>query len=162
MEDGFNAGIRYIGITYLWTIPLILGLAAAVWFGFYLNVHYFRRELSQEERAAIYVGAKERPKSKINIETPNHGIVKIDRVDLDGTAAMLYFHNSGTGVLTFLKASWTLISPDGTRMASGSDYIENINGPTTLGPGEKGEAIFQGYQGIRIDSRTATIEFEID
>ena len=66
-EDGINSGYRNIGRLALASIPYVLGLGAAVWLGVWMTGHDFRRLLSQEDRAAVYTGAAQRPKGKIEI-----------------------------------------------------------------------------------------------
>ena len=160
MEDGFNAGWRNIGTLALWVIPLVLGLAAATWLGFFAGSRQFWNTISQEQRRAIYVGAEHRPKSPLEIEIDNsRSSVKIDRVDLDGEVAAVYFHNNSDTEQTFIKLHWQLVAPDGTALASDYGYTDSLRGPKSLGPGEKGEAIFQDYYRIKTDSRAKGVRF---
>lgn len=54
--SGMDTGARRIGTLALWLIPAALACAASGWFGVYWTQHQIRRELSQEERAAIATG----------------------------------------------------------------------------------------------------------
>lgn len=159
-EDGVHSGARNIGRLALWTIPLALGMGAVAWLGFVAGSRQFWNTISQEQRRAVYVGADHRPKAKLNILLNNdRSSVKIDRVDLDGEVAAVYFHNSGTGRATYIQLHWQLVSPDGTALSSKWGYTELLSGPQSLAPGERGEAIFQGYYAIELDSRAGGVRF---
>lgn len=162
MEDGFNAGVRNIGTFFLWAIPLVLGAAACVWLGFFMTTRGFFNQLSQEKRRAIYVGAEDRPKSKLKIETPNEGPVKITRVDLDGSTAAVYFMNKSASMVRSIEVHWQLYSPDGTALSSGYEYSQSHGGPEELNPNGKGEAVLDGYAGIKLDNRAESIRFWIE
>lgn len=161
-EDGFNAGYRRIGTLALWSIPAVLGIGASIWLGFVMASHDWLNTLSQEQRRAIYVGAAHRPKGKLKIETPNEGCVHIDRVDLDGSTAALYFHSNCTGELRAPGFQWQLISPDGTLLSSEWWYASMLGGPQSLNHGDKGEVVFEGWMhGIKTDDRAATVRFTV-
>jgi len=161
-EDGFNAGYRRIGTLALYTIPLVLGAAACVWLGFSMAAHGWFNLLSQEDRRAIYVGAKDRPKSKMNILTPNTGCIKIDRVDLDGSTAAVYFHSECISSVGFAQVKWQLISPDGTALGSGRCYVNLCGGPSDIERNQKGEVVLSGFSyGISTDDRAQSISFKI-
>lgn len=147
----------------LWgAIPLTLGLAAGVSLGFTMGSHAFSKELSQEERRAIYVGAQHRTKSTLKVVLPNEGPAKVDRVDMDGSVAAVYFHNAGDEECRGIKANAQLVSPDGTLLASQDGYSSLMGGPDKLSPGEKGEVVFEGiYYGIQLDDRASRIRFTL-
>jgi hypothetical protein len=157
-ENGFDAGWRRIGALALWCIPAALGIGASIWLGVAIGTHQWINTLSQEQRRAIYVGAENRPKEKIKIETPNAGCLKIDRVDLEGREASVYFHNSCRVMQDFIMINWQLISPNGTLLAGDSKYSSLLNGPDMLQSGEHGEVVLSGgYGGIKTDDRTAAV-----
>lgn len=163
-ESGSDAGWRNVGTLALWSIPYVLGITACVWFGFAMGVREWFRSLSQEQRRAIYVGATVRPKSALKIETPNaSSCVVVDRVDLDGSTAAVYFRNTCGNRVTSIKLQWQLVSPDGTLLANGMSYSMMLDGPDALGPNEKGEAVFSGWhRGIKTDPRASAVRFWVD
>lgn len=122
-EDGVNAGARNVGRFFLAAIPWILGLAAAVWFGVYVGIHNFRHELSQEElehirqqRAAVYVGAENRPTGKMKVDIVPNWCVSIIRVDVDGENLLLYGRNDCHTKVDYVVWKWQEVSPNGTSL----------------------------------------------
>lgn len=162
MKSGFDSGWRNIGHLALAWIPYALGLGACVWLGFFMTAHGWFNQLSQEHRRAIYVGAEQRPTSKLKIQTPNEGMLKISRVDLDGSTASIYFTNAGTTKAWSIRIHWQLISPNGTLLSSGKKFASNNGGPDEMRPGDKAEVVLQGYTGIELDNRADSIRFWID
>jgi hypothetical protein len=159
-EDGFNVGWRRIGTLALWAIPLALGIAASVWLGFAMATHGWFRELSQEQRRAVYVGAGDMPREKLKIETPNAGCLKIEKVDLDGRTATVYVRSHCRGEMRYsLDLQWQLVSPDGTIIGFNKTYGSILGGPNKLDPGQRGEYVFSGWQGIKVDPRAEKIVF---
>lgn len=167
-EDGTNAGWRNIGRQALATIPLLLGLGACVWLGFFAATRGWFVQYSQEQRQAIYVGAFNRPKGKLIIETPYTGCVAITHVDLDGSSAAVYLQNNCAVWKRALAVHWQLVSPNGTALESYWTYSSFLNGPETLQPGEQGEVKFDGglfgerFTGVSTDSRAKSIRFWVD
>lgn len=155
--------MRNIGRLALWSIPYVLGAAAFTWLGFWIAAHDFFNLLSQEHRRAIYVGAENRPKSPLRIETPNKGCIKITKVDLDGATASVYFKNEcALQSSKYLKIHWQLVSPNGALLASKWSYSEILHGPESLAAGETAEIVFSGYDAISTDDRAAAIRFWVE
>lgn len=159
MNDGINQGFADFGTLALFAIPYVLGLAACVWLGFLISARGFNNQLNQERRRAIYVGAEVTPKSPLEIEIINTGIVKITKVDLDGETAMVYFTNQSAHKTQFIKINWQLVSPDGTKLSSGCADSEYCGGPGVLEGGGKGEAVLSGHHGISFDKRAVKVQF---
>lgn len=84
-ESGIDSGARNVGRFFLSLVPWALGVGALVWLSVYIGVHTFYHEIQQEQRAATYIGAAERPKSKIKIEVKEVDCSRVTRADLDGT-----------------------------------------------------------------------------
>ena len=148
-EDGVNAGHRNIGRFFLFAVPLVLGLAATVWFSLWVSGYEFQQkkasvahELTQQERAAVYVGAQVRPKGKLAVQLSQDGCFKIVRADLDTKkrdypfedssdySLLLYgqdlcvktHHDYGIGDDTgYREWHWAAISPNGTLISGGYD-----------------------------------------
>jgi hypothetical protein len=152
-EDGMQAGWRNVGRLALWTIPLSLGLAGSVWLGFYIGVHDFRRELSQEDRAAIVVGAEVRPKGKMKITIETPFCVSVTRADLDGSALRLYAKNDCHQDISYLAWYYALVAPNGTVLHEG--YTNSCAVPRH--PTDLAECVFDGYSSLTIDDRAASI-----
>ena len=89
-EDGVNSGARNIGRFFLFAIPAILGVAFLIWFAAYMGVVEYIHELSQQKRAAIYVGVKEPPKEKLKINVERHDCTEIVSVDVNGNDLVMY------------------------------------------------------------------------
>lgn len=119
-EDGVNAGARNIGRFFLFAIPAILGVAALIWFGAYVGVMKYKKELEQQKRAAVYVGAQETPKEKLKINVVMHDCTEVVGVDLNGRDLIIYAKNNCHTKLDYLAWHWELNSPDGTIVDS--DY----------------------------------------
>lgn len=155
-ESGIQAGARNVGRFFLFMIPWALGTAALVWLAFFMGAHEWFNTLSQGQRRAIYVGAEQRPKSKLKIETPPSAAV-VDRVDLEGSTLAVYFHALAE-MRYGIYINWQLVSPDGTLLSSGAERSEACGGPTSLKKGEKGEAVLSGWlYGVKTDSRAEAI-----
>jgi hypothetical protein len=134
-EDGVNAGARNFGRLMLALIPYALGLAALVWLSFYIGAHKFRRELSQEERAAVYVGAQQRPTQKLKIEVVKRDCSTITRSDVDGEMLLIYARNDCHENLSYFSWHWEEVSPSGTVIGEG--YENSCPNPTF--PGDSAE-----------------------
>src|SRR5258708_5935846 len=102
-EDGVNAGQRNIGRFFLAAIPWLLGLGASVWLGVWIGYHDFRHQLSQEDRAAIYVGAENRPKAKIIPTIMPKDCTHITRADIDGSTLLLWARNDCDSYLSYMS-----------------------------------------------------------
>jgi hypothetical protein len=118
-EDGTNAGMRNIGRLALFLIPWALALGAAAWIGVYIGAHDFRHQLSQEERAATYTGASEKPKDKFKIVIEPHDCSHITKADIDGHVLLLYARNDCHKTLDYLAWHWQEVSPNGTIISGG-------------------------------------------
>lgn len=125
-------------------IPAVLGLAAIYWLAFGQGLHYFRRELSQESRHNIVVGAKILPKSPIDIQFSGKrdGTIKITRAEIDGGDVWVWYQNVGQSRAIFIDISWSLLSPDGTVIKQYKNYASSYYGAQELDAGEKGEFHF--------------------
>lgn len=153
-EDGFNSGQRNIGRFFLSAVPLVLGAAAFVWLGVWIGLHQWKHELSQEDRAAMYVGALERPKSKIKAEIQQSGCVTIDRVDIDGNQMMVYTANHCHSRITYLEYHYTALSPK--KYSISSDWTNSCNMPTQ--PGDRAECRLK----ISDDDRISSVRVWLD
>lgn len=138
--DGMSSGGRSFGRLCLALIPWALGIGASVWLGVYIGVHQFRHELSQEERAAIFTGAQERPKQKIAVHTLSRDCTKIVRADLDGDSLTLYAENDCGYFLDYMEYHWEFISPNGTILNQG--YHNGATCPIPSEPRDKAECSF--------------------
>jgi hypothetical protein len=149
-EDGLNTGYRNVGRFFLFAIPLVLGLAATVWFGLWVSGYEFQRrkaevahELTQQERAAVYVGAQVRPKGKLAVQLSQEGCFKIVRADLDTKkpeygygfeySLLLYAQNLCTSTRHeygisddsgYREWHWAAISPNGVMLKEGYTNYE--------------------------------------
>lgn len=150
-EDGINSGARNVGRLALSLVLLALGLGASVWFGVYMGVHQFRRELSQEERAAIVVGAEVRPTEKIAVALSQSGCVRVTRADLDGRNLIIYTSNGCHRELTYVEWHWEELSPSGTVVHGG---WTNWQCPAPRLPGDSAECRFDN---IELDDRAASM-----
>lgn len=95
--------------------------ARRVWFGVYLGIHQFRREVSQEQRAAVQVGAAERPKNKIAFDfaTAQTYCAGVTRGDIEGATMRLYATNDCHKPLTGMNWYYEMLSPNGTILHAG-------------------------------------------
>jgi hypothetical protein len=157
-ENGFEAGARAagrgVGWYFLAAIPFVLGMGASVWFGVYIGAHNFRKQLSQEQRGAVYVGADPRPKSRLSIQIKAVDCVHITKADIDGRTLMLYASNDCHNSIRYLEWHWQLLSPDGTAIAQG---FQN-QCPMPNSPGDKAECVFSGpYHGLPDEDRAAIV-----
>ena len=122
-----------IGKFFLALIPWALGLGASVWLGVWIGVYHFRKELSQENRAATYVGATERPKSKIAVQIIPGGCLLVSRVDVDGGDLLIYWKNTCGFRLDYAELHYEAISPDGTILSQWYDNGSQCSFPTFSG-----------------------------
>jgi len=118
-EDGLNSGAKNIGRFFLALIPWALGIGFAVWLGVYTALHQIHREALQEQRAAQFTGAVERPKSKLKIEVLDKSCLHITHVDVDGDDLALYGKNDCHRTINYPQWDWELASPNGTIVKQG-------------------------------------------
>lgn len=161
-EDGINSGYRNVGRLALWTIPLALAMGASAWIGVYVGTHDILRQLSQEQRRALYVGAGKRPQGKMIVETPDVSCILVTKVDVDGNEATVYYESHCHKTKHTLSVYWQLVAPDGTLLGSGSAYANAIGGPEALPPKARGEAVLAGYYRLNTDDRAIAIKFWVD
>lgn len=134
-ESGIDSGARNFGRLCLSFIPWALGIGFLVWFIAWVGVAKYKHDLLQETRAAVYVGAEEKPQEKMVIEAINHDCTVITRADVNGTDLMLYAKSKCRQSLSYLAWHWKLLSPDGTGIAEG--YTNRC--PITRSYGDKSE-----------------------
>lgn len=155
-EDGVNSGARNVGRFFLWSIPLVLGIAASVWLGVYIGIHDFHHQLTQEERAAVYTGAGSRPKSKIAVELMVRDCVQVVRADLDGSVLYLYAKNNHCEKpLTYVEYHWQELSPNGTVIHEG--YTNQCSTPSVDGDIAECQFDEDHFRELPTDSRTDRI-----
>ena len=118
-EDGLNSGWRKIGWLALSLVVLALGAGVASWLGVFQQAHEIKHKLSQEERAAVYVGAQKRPTSKLRIEQVKRDCPTVTRADIDGAKLLLYARNDCHQDLDYLEFHWQLLSPNQTIIKEG-------------------------------------------
>ena len=121
-ETGVNSGALNVGRFFLALIPWALGIGFTVWLGAWIGVSKYKHDVSQERRAAVYVGAENKPEEKLKIQVIKHDSTTITKADVNGEDLMIYARNDG-GKLDYMAWHWKLISPDGTAIAEGSALI---------------------------------------
>lgn len=133
-------------------IPWILGLAAVVWFGLYVSVHEFNRTVTQEKRAADWVGEKTPPKAavKLVIKNRERGCTKIESAHFDGDDLWVYAQRicGGPG---YAEIHWKAVAADGTVVSAGYD---NSTGLESADDGERAE--YKPYS-YKPDPRTTAV-----
>lgn len=152
-EDGVNAGYRNFGRLALMCIPFALGIGASVWLGAYIGVHDFEKQLSQEGRAAIAVGAAVRPTAKIKIEIKPQPCAAVTRADLEGQTLRLYATNDCGQRIRYMVWKYAFVSPNGTVLKDGWTNLC----PLPAEKGDKAECLFESWQRITVDDRAATV-----
>lgn len=163
-EDGLEASRRNFGRLALSAIPWVLGMGSSVWFGVYLGLHQFRREISQEQRAAVAVGAQARPKGKIAFDftAAQTYCAGITRGDVEGATMRLYAFNDCHKPLTGMDWHYEMLSANGTVLHAGkTNQFSHVSCPTPTQPGDSAECVFgnQNYYSteIPIDDRVVTM-----
>lgn len=138
MNNGYG-----ISTFFYFAIPAVLGLAALYWLAFGQGLHYFQRTLSQESRAAEWVGAKIKPRAPMKIEMVNQpdARVRIDHATFDGGDLWIYYY-SELGA-SYIQFNWKEIAPDGTVVAAKENGYPSVYGegqsPNELAAGERAE-----------------------
>ncbi len=146
----------------LFAIPAMLALAACWWLAFGEGLHYFNREVSQEDRHAIVTnGTTAMPTAplKISIKSPRNAALVIDRAEIDGGKSWVYAHNSSASRIEYGQIAWRLISESGITLKSGGGYLNiDWHGPQTLEPGERVELSCD----IEADPRASILELIVE
>jgi hypothetical protein len=146
---------------FYFAIPAVLALAALWWLAFGQGLHFFVRQISQEQRAATAVGADPLPKEsmKITISDPRDAAVRVEKVEIDGGDLWVYYKNFGATRASYIKLLWRLVGPDGTVLKSREGYVDIYSRNSAAGslePGERGEAQFKipsDPRSVRLDVR---------
>ncbi len=149
-ESGVDSGYRNFGRLALSLIPWGLGLGAAVWLGVWVAGHDFRHQLSQEDRAAVYTGAVEKPKGKVKLVVVHRDCVEVTRADFDGAALLLYTRNNCHQFLLYMEWHWEAVSPNGTVIAQG--YMNTAYCAAASEPGDVSECRLNVYIDDRIET----------
>lgn len=148
-ENGMDLGARNVGKFFLALIPWALGIGFTVWFGAWVGVTKYKHDISQEKRAAVYVGAETKPEEKLKIKVVKHDSSTITKADVNGKDLIVYARNDGNK-LDYLEWHWKLISPDGTAISEG--YTNQC--PKPQDHGDKAECKMT----IETDDRAATLQ----
>jgi hypothetical protein len=135
-EDGINSGVRNIGRFFLALIPWAVAIGFMAWLGFWVALHQYRKEVDQERRAAEYVGAKDAPTSKVEIQVIPIDCTRVVRAYLNGEDLLLYAENKCNKTIDYMEWHWEGISPDGTLVDSG---YTNVYCPHPTRPNDKAE-----------------------
>jgi hypothetical protein len=114
-----------------------IGVGFGVWLGFFRDTHNYTKQLSQEDWAAQYVAAVERPKSKIEIKVSDESCVRITRAEIEGTYLLMYAQNDCHFKIHYMEWRWQTSAPDGTYLTSG--YENTAACPVPREPGSKAE-----------------------
>jgi hypothetical protein len=156
MNDTENKGLgstasKGIGSFFFAAIPWVIAVGASSWLGLYMTFHEDHKELKQEDRMATYVGAAERPKVKIGIETRGHDCIVLSRAEFDGSALLMYAENRCPGDIRYLEWHADLVSPDNTIIES---WYTNWQ---CAEPTERGEKAECRHKFDAVDDRTAKV-----
>lgn len=102
--------IGIVGI--LFTLIVIgLGVAGVVWLGFVMTGHDFGNQVSQEHRAAEWVGEKTPPKAPIKIIVKNgSGCIKIDHVRIEGDHLRILTHRVCGVSGDYAEVHWRVVA----------------------------------------------------
>jgi len=159
MTEDVRVNFKGLSTFFFFAIPAVLGLAAVYWLAFGKDLHYFRREMSQEDRHNEVVGAKILPKNAIDIQFFNKpdDVIAITRAEIDGGEVWVWYQNVGQFRATFIEFHWSLVSPDGTVIKQDDNYAAVYRGAGELDPGEKGEVHFP----IISDPRAKTLKLRV-
>lgn len=144
----------------LFAIPAVLALAAIWWLAFGEGLHYFTRELDQEKRHAIAVGAEVLPKEpiQVKIHTERNASLTVTKAEIDGDKLWAYVSNQGQSTIQYGRLWWNLIAPDGTVVNGGAWYIISLGGPQFIRPGQTAEI----NTTIKGDPRAVAIEVGVE
>jgi len=162
MSDTEDKGLgstasKGVGSFFFAMIPWALATGAIAWLGFYMAFHEDHKELSQEQRMATYVGAAERPKSKITIEDATRDCVALTRAEFDEPTLLMYAENRCSHPINYLAWHWKLVSPDGTALKEG--YTNGGSCPVPAHLHEKAECKTEvrGYSWETAEDRAVKI-----
>jgi hypothetical protein len=152
-----------MGNSQRWVLTVVIafvavGIGFGVWFGLLRDIHWFDREVSQEDRHAEIVGASPLPKERVRlvINRRHEGCAVADRAEVDGDKLWVYYHNGcqstiSVGYDNVVDVIYKGIAPDGTVVSSS---YEQANWGTPLDPGQKIEFAHT----FEDDPRIATME----
>lgn len=154
-EDGRSAGSRNIGRLALFSVPLVLGIAASIWLGVWIQAHYFLIDRAQEHREGSYVGAADPEVAAYTIRVDRGPKTSIDKIDIANGQMTIRFHNFSGMDAKDIQLHWQWFAPDGTKLVDYWDWTGKIGGPSELGPGEKGIVT---EKGLNPDPRASGIE----
>lgn len=131
---------------------LFIGIAVGslFWLTLFKDAHFFRRELSLEERKGLAVGVVSPLQEPIRVEfkNPKNACVRIESAELDSSNLLVYYRNTCSADIEFLRFQWNGVSPDGTILFSQFTYA------TDVPAGARGEL---HYEFVEKDPRTATL-----
>lgn len=153
VNNGFG-----ISTFFYFAIPAVLGLAALYWLSFGEGLHYFNRSLSQENRAAEWVGAKIKPRAPMKIEIQNmpDSQVIIDHASFDGGDLWIYYYSEHGA--RYIQFNWKEIAPDGTIVAASDGY------PSVYGEGKSPDDLAAGERAelhLKIDSDPRAVSIKL-
>lgn len=127
-----------------------LALGCVIWLGFFQDTHEFKRELRQEDRKAEFVGAAERPASKIKVQVLKRDCTVITNATLDGEDMTVYARNDCHQQIRYMEYRWQTIAPNGTAIGSG--YTNTANCAIPMMPGKLAECSIKVGTDDRIDT----------
>lgn len=145
--------MKAVSIAVLCTIPAVLGLGGLYWLTFAKDAHSFSRQLGRERRDAFAVHAVPLPERTIKIIGRTTAGLKIESADQDGSRLVAYVRNTGHLCIPYVQLHFKEIAPDGTVIASSSNFQDDVT--AGLDAGERIELVADG---VPEDNRAVTIQ----
>lgn len=120
-QDKKSESSAYRGLGRLATSLILasLGIGTSIWLGVYITAHDFNHQVKQEDRAAIYVGAKELPIDKIKITVKKIDCSTVTLADYDSGSILMHVRNNCHERIDYLAWNWKMIAPNGTVIHQG-------------------------------------------
>lgn len=144
--------MRASSILMLAAVPATLALGASYWLLFAENTHTFSRQLNRESRDALAVHASPEPKAKIKI-VARSSYLRVEDADQYGSRLVAYIRNTGHTCVPYVMFHFKMLAPDGTVIASNSEYQDDTSGG--LSPGQR---IQMSFDDVSEDNRAVSIE----
>jgi len=154
---------RGLGSFFFAAIPWVLGMAALTWLGFYTGIITFHQaQLAIQKSEAVQgrmdgrVGVDGDVRDPVSLTFHGRGCIKVERAYLDLGTMTAYLHNTCNREIRDIRYSWREVSPDGTTVKSGWDYL---SGSDDMAGDEKRE---QQVQIDIDDGRVKGVVFSIE
>lgn len=156
MSDELDV-VEKVGRIGAWwsAIFVLIGLGMMIWLGYFVAHHDWTRQLSQESRAAEWVGEKIPPRAPLKIIIKNSGCLRITRARVDDDEFMVDIQRVCGKAGDYAEFHWRMIANNFVLKSGYENWrVDEVD------TGEIIEWKEPGFDGFSVDPRATEMILE--